>query len=108
MIISDALWHRQFNGDASVLGRSATLDGDPYTIVGVMAPDFHFPSESQLGALTKDIAKLYGHPVDVTRRQLIRALDCGRVIASGRGRVGGIAWWPVGLLAEIRAEIRAA
>lgn len=39
-VISDALWHSRYGGDPDVLGRSITLDGVPFTIVGVAPPDF--------------------------------------------------------------------
>jgi predicted permease len=39
-IISDRLWRRQFVGDAAVLGRSITLSGRSFTVVGVMPPGF--------------------------------------------------------------------
>jgi hypothetical protein len=34
-IISESLWRRRFDGDASAIGRSAMLNGTAYTIVGV-------------------------------------------------------------------------
>jgi putative ABC transport system permease protein len=39
-IVSDALWRRRFAGDASVLGRVVSLDGAPYTVIGVMPSGF--------------------------------------------------------------------
>ncbi len=36
-ILSDTGWKRLFNGDPSVAGRGVSLDGEPYTIVGVTA-----------------------------------------------------------------------
>jgi predicted permease len=44
LIISDSLWRAAFGGDPSIVGRTARLDDEPYTIVGVMPPSFTFPS----------------------------------------------------------------
>ena len=41
--ISHALWQRQFGGDRSVIGRGIPINGETYTIVGVMPPTFRFP-----------------------------------------------------------------
>jgi predicted permease len=35
-LISRAMWQQRFNGDPAVLGQSLTLDGAPYTIIGVL------------------------------------------------------------------------
>jgi len=42
VILSYRLWLRRFNRDTNLLGKSVTLDGEPYTVVGVMPPSFHF------------------------------------------------------------------
>ena len=34
-MISEALWKRRFGGDPSIVGRTLTLNGIPYTVVGV-------------------------------------------------------------------------
>jgi predicted permease len=36
VLISHGFWRQRFNGDRSVLGQALTLDGAPYTIVGVL------------------------------------------------------------------------
>jgi putative ABC transport system permease protein len=40
VILSDALWHRQFGGDAGVVGSTAQINGTAYLIAGVMPVDF--------------------------------------------------------------------
>jgi len=45
VVLSDAFWQRRFGGDPSVVGRALTLNGEPYTIVGVMPPTFQFGRE---------------------------------------------------------------
>jgi putative ABC transport system permease protein len=42
-ILSDGAWQQYFRGAADVLGRSLTLDGRSFSIVGVMPDDFRFP-----------------------------------------------------------------
>ena len=40
IVLSDGLWRRRFAADPQVLGRAVTLNARPFTIVGVMPPDF--------------------------------------------------------------------
>jgi putative ABC transport system permease protein len=47
IVISDGLWHRRFGGDASVVGRTVRLDGEPFTIVGITRPTFDFPPATE-------------------------------------------------------------
>jgi putative ABC transport system permease protein len=41
-LISAGLWQRRFGGDPSIVGRTITLAGVPYTVVGVMPASFRF------------------------------------------------------------------
>lgn len=36
VILSDSLWRRRFGGDPAIIGRDIKLDGDLYTVIGVM------------------------------------------------------------------------
>jgi putative ABC transport system permease protein len=42
VILGYSLWQRRFAGDRNVLGKTVALDGEAYTIVGVMPRDFRF------------------------------------------------------------------
>jgi putative ABC transport system permease protein len=42
-VLSDAVWRRRFGGDPHVLGRTLTLNAEPYTVIGVAAAAFAFP-----------------------------------------------------------------
>jgi putative ABC transport system permease protein len=43
VVLSYGLWMARFGGTAAALGRTILFDGHPYTIIGVMPPDFYFP-----------------------------------------------------------------
>ena len=44
VVISHALWQRNFGGGPGIVGQTCRLDGETYTIVGVMPAEFWFPS----------------------------------------------------------------
>jgi putative ABC transport system permease protein len=50
VLLRHDFWQRRFGGDRSLVGRSITLTGAAFTVVGVMPPSFRFPE---------------GNPVDV-------------------------------------------
>jgi predicted permease len=42
VMLSDAYWRSRFGGDRSVLGRRILLDGNAYSVIGVLPPTFEF------------------------------------------------------------------
>ena len=42
--ISYRLWRERYAGDPSVIGQRVSMNRQPYTIIGVMPPGFHFPT----------------------------------------------------------------
>jgi putative ABC transport system permease protein len=44
VVLSHALWRNNFAGDPGVIGRSVMVDGMPRQVIGVMPPEFSFPS----------------------------------------------------------------
>ena len=46
IVISDALWQRSFGGDPAAVGRALALDGEAYTVSGVMPPRFAVPGSN--------------------------------------------------------------
>lgn len=44
VLLSQGLWKRKFGGSADAVGKSVSLNGTSYTIVGVIPGDFHYAS----------------------------------------------------------------
>ncbi len=43
LVLTHALWQRQFGGDREIIGRNVTIAGQSYTVIGVTAPEFQSP-----------------------------------------------------------------
>ncbi len=41
-MLSDGLWRRRFGADPSIVGKNIELGGEPYAVVGIIAPSFNF------------------------------------------------------------------
>jgi predicted permease len=50
-VLSNYLWKSQFAGDARVVGSSIELNGDSYTVIGVMPASFTFPRAEDMPAI---------------------------------------------------------
>ncbi len=46
-VLSHAFWQKQFGGDQSILGQALTLNGTPFTVIGIMPPSLKFPFQQQ-------------------------------------------------------------
>jgi predicted permease len=49
VVLSHSMWRRRFGGDAGVVGRAVTLDGRPWTVVGVLPAGFRYSGEALAG-----------------------------------------------------------
>ncbi|HEY7529426.1 MAG TPA: ABC transporter permease [Gemmatimonadota bacterium] len=49
VVLGHGLWQRRFGGDPAAVGSTVRLDGEPFTVVGVMAPGFAFPDLADAG-----------------------------------------------------------
>jgi putative ABC transport system permease protein len=43
VVLGDALWRRRFNRDPSIVNRNITVNGESFTVIGVMPRGFFFP-----------------------------------------------------------------
>ena len=51
-MLSDGVWRHQFGSDRSVIGKSTRIDGQIYTILGVLPSTFRMPSGGHVDILT--------------------------------------------------------
>jgi len=89
-LASDALWHGMFGGDPRAIGKTYVLDGENFTLVGVMPPGFDFPRgcgvwvpTSTLG--TSGLQDRVSHPYHVLAR-----LRPGVSLAQAEAQIEGI------------------
>jgi len=47
-VLSYSMWESRFGGDRDIVGKTITLDAAPYTVVGVMPPEFKYPALTEL------------------------------------------------------------
>jgi predicted permease len=44
VVVGEGLWKRRFGANPALLGQSLTLDGQPYTVIGVLPASVQFPA----------------------------------------------------------------
>src|SRR4051812_2281731 len=52
VLLGEAVWRRRFSGDLSIVGRLVRLNGQPYTVVGVLANNVQFSRPAEIWTLT--------------------------------------------------------
>jgi len=91
VVIGNGLWKSRFASDDTIVGKSILLDGESYSVIGVMPQNFHFPDpDDQLWvplALTpQDLANHGSHYLLVVAR-----LKHGVPLAQAQAELQGIA-----------------
>ena len=56
-VMSYSLWQRQFGGDPSLLNKTIQLNGENYTVIGIMPREFQFPGRDLWVPLVLDPVK---------------------------------------------------
>ena len=54
VVLMHNFWRTQFQSDPAILGKTVTLNGFPYTVIGVMPPSFHLPQIRTLAGPNAD------------------------------------------------------
>src|SRR5204862_7324481 len=47
IVITDGLWRRLFNEDPQAIGKKILLNGEPYTLTGILPASFQFRNQGQ-------------------------------------------------------------
>jgi predicted permease len=57
VVLMNSLWRTQFQSDPAILGKTVTLNGFPYTVIGVMPSSFHLPVVQAIAGPNTDRSK---------------------------------------------------
>jgi predicted permease len=68
VLLGEAVWRRRFGGDPSIVGRLVRLNGQPYTVVGVVPGNVQFSRPAEIWTLSGQFA-------DIPALRAIRAFD---------------------------------
>ncbi len=63
VVLSSAAWKTRFNSDPDIVGKSVSLDGAPYVVIGVLAPNAGF---RELGGADPDVWTAFQFPPNST------------------------------------------
>jgi putative ABC transport system permease protein len=91
VLLSHGLWQRRFAGDRAIVGRRIQLNGLPHTVIGVMPPDFQYPSR-EFQAWVPVVVD----PLELTRQEtqnylVVARLERGVTLAQAQGDLETIA-----------------
>jgi hypothetical protein len=112
VILSYKFWQTHYAADPGAVGKAITLDGDPYTVVGVMGPaivgvDYH-PSVQQVAFLdteTGETGERRLNHSDGEAERFYRDLQRRQVKVRVGIEATGHARWFERLLAELKFEL---
>ncbi len=66
-VIAHSLWQRRTGGDPEIVGKSITLDGRSYTVIGVAPAGFQYPDKTEVWLPPLRLAPEASDTMDVTR-----------------------------------------
>ena len=56
VVVSEGLWKRRFGSSEELIGQSLTLDGQPYTVIGILPMMHQFPAGAQVDVFLPFVA----------------------------------------------------
>ncbi len=91
VVLSDALWRGRFAASPEVLGRPISLDGKACIVVGVMAPRFEFPQQTQAWVALEPNLAPFGDVRGVHNLTVFGRLAKGASLETAGAQMGSIA-----------------
>ena len=90
VLLGEAVWRRRFSGDPSIVGRLVRLNGQPYTVVGVVADNVQFSRPAEIWTLTGQFPDI---PMLRAARafEVVARLKSGETIGSAQAELSVIA-----------------
>ncbi len=67
VVVSHALWQRRFGGDPELVGKSISLDGQSYTVVGIAPAGFQYPDRTEVWVPPFRLAPTLNERMDPTQ-----------------------------------------
>jgi putative ABC transport system permease protein len=67
VVISHSLWQRRFGGDATLVGKTITLDGASYSVVGIAPAGFQYPDKTDVWVPPFRLAPTMNERMDPTQ-----------------------------------------
>jgi putative ABC transport system permease protein len=95
VVLGHGLWTRRFGADRGVIGTAVRLSGESYTVIGVMGPEFQFPS-GQFDLWVPLDQSMAAAPEQLRNRSLrifraLARLAPGVTLAQAQGQVRAVA-----------------
>jgi predicted permease len=88
VLLSDRLWRSRFASDRGVIGQSVKLDGQFFTVAGVMPPGFGFPNDADFWTPLVSSGDCQPPPGHNASTRLLVRLQRNVPIERARGEVG--------------------
>jgi putative ABC transport system permease protein len=120
-VLTYGMWQRRFGGDKAILGKSLTLNGDSYTVIGVLPPGFQFalraadlwrpyqPTDAQLTRRSLHGTNLIGRlkpGITVEQAQTELGIIAGRIEQENKQSHAGTGLKLIALQEQIVGQVR--
>jgi predicted permease len=93
MVLSEPVWQGLFHGDSRIVGKQVKLNGNSYTVVGVMPRHFVFPANEKLPQVWVPVEVTADHhkrDFSTPSYQVIARMENGMTLASAQAHLSAV------------------